>query len=194
MGVAWGKPTPPQCGGSWGKRLPVPLGLGAAARPHSPAVAELVSPFQPRISAFPTSPSLPSPFCRQLSHPCRWMLYHRRISSSPITCRRLCRPEPPAHWTPSATAVLRQLHWAGAAREGPGAGWGSQEGGSRDGGRQPLHPSPAMRNPRLLCSLGAHVESRQRRGCFDWKRKNEQTTLCRFLSFLFFFFLTFLIR
>lgn len=67
----------------WALRLPAPLGLGAPVWPCSPAAAELVSLFQPQISAFSTSASVPSPFCRWLSCPRRWMLYHPCILSSP---------------------------------------------------------------------------------------------------------------
>lgn len=135
--------APLPCRGRTGFPLSSPKSLPSSPRPRSPAPFASGSPA--RADGCP---------------------YRQRISSSPITYGRLCRCWPPLRWTRSGTAALRQLLGAGATREGPGVGWGVQ-----GPGLQQFHASPAMRNPPLLCSLGAHAESRQRRGCFDWKRK-----------------------
>lgn len=163
-----------------------PPNVEVAGAPCIPGVGELrcgpslllqqsrFSAFQPQIFTFPIWPWLPGP--------CGWMLHHQHPSASPIACGRLCRMDPPAPWTRWATAVLGQLQGAGGTQAGPGVNWGGTRGG---------HSSSsilAMRKPGLLCSLAAHAESRQRRGCFDWKRKNEQTTFSRFLFFFFPFF------
>lgn len=121
-----------------GQGVPAPLGQGAPAWPRSPAAPELVSPFQPQTSAFPTSPSLPGPFCRR-------MLHHQRYFG---ISHRLWQ----ALQTPSTLDPLgcRGAEAASRGRDQPGAGWGSPAGGSGDGDRS--SSIPATRNPGLLCS------------------------------------------
>lgn len=129
---------------------------------------------QPQISALPTLPSLPGPFCRRVCCPCRWMLRHQRILSSPVTRGMLCRPEPPAHW-------------GRALREGPGVGWGSPAGAAGLG--TAAAPSQPYEKPATLLVPIQKAD----RGGVVLTGKGKMSKQHSPGSFIFFF-LTFLIR